>query len=347
MHHSPSIPQIEQSDSAGTGVSGPHGGVSDPLPETPQDETTQSQDMTPRSRDRTPSLESLFGERRKRLEADKAAKEKAERDRLKAIAKAQREKAEAARPGASQSSQASWAWTQMERKRAQQSERERILKAIESDKIERRERDRRQKEAAEARKAGTYDIVKPTEEPKNQSKCAVRVRIFDGSTLSRQFSPSETIHDVRSWIDEQGEHGIPYNLKQVLTPLPNRQITVSEERQTLQSLGLTPSAILVASPIRDFTTAARPSGHVAKVVSACFGWFWYLISIVMHTLSIGRRPNGPTNEQDHETGGDMDRKGEAKSATARNVRTLHESRVPKDDQQFYNGNQVGIKMNAG
>ena len=385
MYHTPNMPQTDQGEGTESDPPGSHGQVSSSLNETcddahgAQDKTPQTRDDTPGARDKTPqtrddvpgvqdatlqsegrisgeassppnpisnaSLETLFGERRKRLEAEKAAEDKAEKERLKGIAKAKRKKAEAVRVGAPQSSQASWAQTQLERKRAAHSERERILKAIENDRVERREKHQRRKEATT-----TFDVEEPAGEPRTLSKsdrCALKVRLPDGSTFSKGCSPNETIHDVRSWIDQSSGGDNPYNLKHLLTPLPNRQITVAEEGLTLKSLGMTPSAILVVVPVRDFATTTRPSGHVAKAVALCNSLFWYLVGVMMYLQGIRGRPSPRTPEKDREEAKEADLKGETKAMNPRNPRTLHERRTRGEDQQLYNGNQLNFEARDG
>jgi hypothetical protein len=48
--------------------------------------------------------------------------------------------------------------------------------------------------------------------------------------------------DMYQWIDEQRTDDTPYVFKQILSPLPNRNISITEEVMDVKSLGLMPSA---------------------------------------------------------------------------------------------------------
>ena len=87
-------------------------------------------------------------DRRRRLENEKTAKDKAEKAKRQAIAASMREEAEAAVPNSSVSNKAKYARMHRDRERAAQTERDRVLKAIENDKVERRARAQRQREVA-------------------------------------------------------------------------------------------------------------------------------------------------------------------------------------------------------
>lgn len=250
----------------------------------------------------------ILAERAKRLEADKKArdaKDKAERD---ARAKARKPSADGG--GASSSSaspnqeDAGHEQHQQrnikpaERKHAQEvrqqkiqdrEHRQKILKRIEDDRRERKEKDAQERQArlllnaidesnnkdfdaaiaaavplttrlTESRSSGTKRIGKPV------AHCNLQVRLFDGSTIRARFpSDSKLEKDVRAWIDEERTDGdSPYTFRIVLTPLPNKAVTSAEETDsTLEALGLAPSATLVLVPV-SFAAAyhANPRGDI-------------------------------------------------------------------------------------
>jgi hypothetical protein len=114
--------------------------------------------------------------------------------------------------------------------------------------------------------------ARPTEEPKPQppiprgppSQYRLQVRLFDGRSIRSSFTPTQTIRgDVRPWLDEHMEDDHrPYNLKHILTPLPNRTLSVAEESQTLRDLSLGSTANLVMVPVQTYTTAYAAAGSL-------------------------------------------------------------------------------------
>lgn len=139
---------------------------------------------------------------------------------------------------------------------------------------------------------------------------------------------------------------IPYTFKQVLTPMPNRTLTISEEEETLQSVGLTPSATLVIVPVQGYTAAySGGDGLVSKGASAGYNIVHAGAGIVTGALStilgLGR---GTTPGEVPAARGSAVQDSAEVDATATgsgiNVRTLQDQRDDQDDHQLYNGNQV-------
>lgn len=211
------------------------------------------------------NLQQVMEARRRRLEADKAARDAAVKEEKKLAAQARHEAASAS-PETPASKQSLYAQEQRKRKQEAKEERERILKAIENDRAERKDKEARrraltQAEAvAEVAKATDVNKISELHEPGPSTKwsatpqlrqCSLVVRLFDGTTIREKFEPEQTLGDaVRAWIAEQRTDGdFPFTLKQVLTPLPSRNITMSEENESLQSLGLLPSATFVMVPV--------------------------------------------------------------------------------------------------
>ena len=288
-------------------------------------------------------VQAMLEERRRRLEVDKAAKEKAEKETRQAAARALREEAESAAPGTPQSNRAKYAKIQRDRKAAARNERERILKNIENDKLERREKDRRMKEAraeGESEALQQQSPLPPRPSSETLGECSLKVRMLDGTHTVSRFSTGATIDDVRKWIDEQGDQDKPYTLKHLLTPLPNRHITISEEKETLRALGLSPSATLIKIPVQSHTTTNAPRfGPLSAMMNYCYGLVMYIIGLLMNLLGRDRA----TTKSDHRENVELkdSETTRAKTASSINIQTLHDRRTPKADQHYYNGNQVG------
>ena len=336
--------------------------------------TTSTQSMTPpviqspaSASSSTSTVQSLLEDDRRRLEADKKAKDAAEKAERIAKVTLRRAEAEAAAAGANPDSakakQLSYAQQQKKRQQEARLERERIVRDIENDKALRREKEEQRKALAKAEADGddgadglvaqqlSSEISTPR--PTNSKVCAVQVRLFDGSTIRSRFTSQSTLgSDVRKWVDENRTDGdAPYTFKQILAPLPSRAVTISEEEETLQSLGLTPSATLVMIPVQGFTAAYNGSPSVvSRGVSAGFnavsggvglvsGGVGMVAGALGTFLGVGQaRPT--STEPDS---GRLTAQG-ATNAAARDpaitIRTLRDQQQNRDKQEFYNGNTV-------
>ncbi|KAI4123648.1 MAG: hypothetical protein LQ338_005164 [Usnochroma carphineum] len=321
-----------------------------------------AQTHTTTSAPATSNLQQVMGDRRRRLQADKAIKDAAEKENRKAVAQARHEAANAT-PGTPVSNQSLYAQELRKRKQEAKEERERILKAIESDKAERKEREAQRRALTEAE---ATEAAKGVDEGKESTSsdhgrpphwsgtpypqhCSLQVRLFDGTTIRSKFAPDQTLGNaVRTWIAEQRTDGdTPFTLKQILTPLPNKTITISEEEESLQSLGLLPSATLVMVPIQGYTGAyANDQGLIGKAVSAAYNAATAggtLLKGGLRAISRFGRATGGTQEAVAEEQHDSDTsEGEPPAATAAGAkfRTLRRQQDRDTNHPLYNGNQV-------
>ncbi|KAL8681490.1 MAG: hypothetical protein Q9224_003243 [Gallowayella concinna] len=316
--------------------------------------TSSAQDQERRAATPTsPSMQQVMEDRRKRLDADKALKDAAEKERLRGIAQARRGAATQASPVSKQSQ---YAQEQRKRKREAQAERERILREIENDKAARKEKEaqRQTLAKAEATDAGeeinSDDVALPLHRATNTQvqstqtgqHCSLQVRLFDGVTIRGKFPPEASLdRDIRTWISEQRTDGdTPYTLKQIVTPLPSKTITISEEKESLQSLGLLPSATMVMVPIPGYTGAYSGQGIVGKAVAMGYnvastsgnmvvGALGTVLGFGRATPSTGQSPPSESNEH----------WGPVLAGEGMKFRTMRR-RDDDADHQLYNGNQV-------
>ncbi|MCJ1396783.1 hypothetical protein MMC18_009675 [Xylographa bjoerkii] len=298
------------------------------------------------------AVQNLLEERRQRLEFDQRHKDMAEKAQRLAKQEAKRVEAEAAAPDSARAKQASYAQQQRKKQQEIRQERERILRVIENDKVERKHKEDLRKALVEAEKRGddgAEGLVahQPASEirqlrPRTSPDCALQIRLFDGTTIRSRFHPDLSIRgNVRKWIDEQRTDGdTPYTFRQVLAPRPNQNISISEEEQSLQSLGLTPSATLIMVPVQGYTTAyAADSGYLSKGLTAGYIVASWITKAMGTFLGVGSaetslpKSHGISQSHTDDT--------EVPSTSAINIRTLKDQEKNKDSQQFYNGNQVG------
>ncbi|KAI4193262.1 MAG: hypothetical protein LQ350_008398 [Teloschistes chrysophthalmus] len=304
-------------------------------------------------------MQQMMEERRRRLEIDKATKDAADAEKRKSIAQARREAAGAVSVN-TVSKQSHYAQEQRKRQQEAKAEKDRILREIENNKEERKEREKQRRALA---KAKAEEILNPESAeasvdqivPKNWTaatqlrSCSLQIRLFNGATIREKFASGQTISkDVRTWIASQRTDGdTPFTLKQILSPLPNRTITISEEQESLQCLGLLPSATLVMVPIKGYVGAYdSDQGIVGKAMSVGYNTAWAggkLLKDVMETfLGFGR---AASNDQDPAAEEQRRQprpftKARTISAEGPKFRTLRRDGDADEDHHLYNGNQV-------
>ncbi|KKZ64547.1 hypothetical protein EMCG_01426 [[Emmonsia] crescens] len=249
-------------------------------------------------------------------------------------------------------------WRLEQRKREQQKkeERDRILNQIRRDTEDRKAREESRKLSLAPSTNNENNPPKAVEQ-RPQTKAMpnqfrLQIRLFDGSSVRSSFSPTQTIqHDVRPWLDSQRSDGdAPYNLKQILTPLPSRTISVAEEDQTLEELGLGPTANLVMVPVRTYTEAYASAGAslpvrglyagynlVTGTVGAVAGAIGSILGISADT-----EPAAAESPPTAETPSRVSLRGGRNGRS--NVRTLYDGDDDdREPRQFYNGNQLNFE----
>ena len=312
--------------------------------------------LTSSSREPSQTVQNLLADRR-RLEIDKTEKDAAEKAERLAKAEARRQAINAV-PDSAKAKQAKYAQQQRKRQQEAKLERERIVRQIEHDKAERREKEERRRALARAEVEGKdgadglvdqqlFDEVNAPQSM-NSNACAVQVRLFDGSTIRNKFPSNQTLRtNVRGWLDEQRSDGdIPYTFKQILSPLPNRTLSISEEEESLQSLGLSPSATLVMVPVQGYIAAyggnqgivSRGASVGYSVVSAGAGLVTGALGTV---LGLGRAAPQDVREANAAEGA-LEGSEPKANGSGSSFRTLQDQREDRQDHQLYNGNHVSF-----
>lgn len=297
----------------------------------------------------TSTVQDLLRHRQQRIEAEMKEKDDTERAQQKARAKARREAIENA-PGSAKAKQASYAQQQRRRQREEELERERIRRDIEYDKAARREKEERRTTVYKTESkfidssGGLADQMSSSDarriSQRSSNRCALQVRLFDGSTIRKDFQPHETLRtDVRAWVDEQvTPRDDPYTFKQILTPMPNRTIGISEEEESLMSLGLMPSATLIKIPITKFTEA-YDQGILSRGVSTGYNVASLGVSMIAGALHrvLGF---GQATRQAEEPTLQSQTKEASIGRTEIRIRSFQDRNEDPQEHQLYNGNQV-------
>lgn len=200
--------------------------------------------------------------------------------------------------------------------------------------------------------AADKSTTRTGEDPKPQpqaprgppSQYRLQVRLFDGRSIRSSFLPTQTIRgDVRPWLDQQmADDHRPYNLKHILTPLPSRTISVTEESQTLQDLGLGSTANLVMVPVESYTEAYSAAGSLpVRAISGVYN----VVSSVAGTATglvgsfLGYGPSAPANEPASSPSPSTENARRPRPSGS-NIRTLRDQQDERGNSQLYNGNQV-------
>jgi hypothetical protein len=335
---------------------------------------------TPSSQEqRAHDLQTLMAERARRLEADKKAKEAKDKAEKEARAKARKEVTESNQGQQSNIKATERKYAQELKKRQQEAkeERQRILKRIEDDKLERKQREAQAKEARKVQQGNDEEQTDTgeTAPPDWSSNSAInrrgaynlQVRLFDGSTIRSRFPSTSSIRtDVRKWVDESRTDGdAPYKFKVLLTPMPNRLIDDADEGNSLASLDLESSSTLILVPVEKYATAYSHSGngglvwrslnYVFDSFSALIAAFTGLIGSVLGPGAGGGHNQQPPRQRLRPEGEDIelsDRQARSTSATANSapgsgsssrIRGFQNPSDRKPDQQLYNGNSLNFE----
>lgn len=318
----------------------------------PSEESVQAEDLSTGSTISKPAEKVTAGEARSSVDSQREQPKKLDKGKQKADPEDQySELPNDASPAHQKPSITETKYAQLLKKQQQdkRDERARILKLVEDDKIQRRKLAAERKTEVEKAKHGheeSPDIrsgISTLHTSKRYEECALQIRLFDGSSLRSRFSSSATLRvDVRPWIDQHQDGNTAYTFKEVLTPLPNRQITISDEEQSLQSLGLAPSATLILIPVQGSITAYGDStdGLVSRGISTGYGWASWGAGMV--TSLFGGLTGGSTAAQHQEEQSSGPTSAATPSGSTINIRTLRDQNRP-DDQQFYNGNALNFE----
>ena len=249
---------------------------------------------------------------------------------------------------------------QRKRQREAKAVRERIVRQIAADKVKRREKEELRRAQAkldtEKLQAGVNESARGLPQTVDKGKsilgkeCNLQIRTLDGSTLRRRFPIEQTVGtNVRRWVKQENASGArSYTFRQILTPLPNRLITDSDEEETLGALGFAPSATLIMVPVKGSVAAYsnQPgflSGTIVSLYSIVTGWLGLLLQHIRTFLGAGQ------TDSSHEPGGsegssEVSATGtQPATSTGVKIRRLYDQDEKKDHQQLYNGNQLNFE----
>ncbi|KAF2109739.1 hypothetical protein BDV96DRAFT_529045 [Lophiotrema nucula] len=264
------------------------------------------------------------------------------------------------------------------KQREEKEELERIKARIEADKAARRaeaelRRQEREREKQEAQSGSaslpSYSQASTSKRGSQAKDVRLNVRLFDGRTVHHVFPRTAKLQDdVRPWIDEEfatraespSQNHPPYYFKQILAPLPSRELSAGEESETLGEIDLAPSATLVLIPVKGYTEAysgggggvvggvvGGVTGLVGGVLGIASSAVGYVGTTLGSVVGYGSAPGQQSTPQ--ADGRTLNQQGDQDSnagAAGIRVRTLADQRAREpQNQAFYNGNQLNFEPN--
>jgi len=239
-----------------------------------------------------------------------------------------------------------------ERKREQAAaeEHKRVIKAqIEADKAERRARQERAQQATQTSSpsdaGGSSSSSAITSSGVFSDRVGLSIRLLDGSTIKETFNSGDTLASVRNFIQQHLEGVSAFAIARLL---PTHVFTSEEEQQTLQQLGLLPSASLVIKP--------RARGLIARhgfVWTNPMTWYTSMVALVYqlwdtiyYYFRMVYDPPVPRGPPAGATEPNSASSAKATRPMAGDLRTLRQRNLggdpppSKDDNLFYNGNST-------
>ncbi|KAA8913818.1 hypothetical protein TRICI_003100 [Trichomonascus ciferrii] len=223
-------------------------------------------------------------------------------------------------------------------RQAEAEERRRILRLVETDRQERKRAAQQHKSGGDA--PATTTATNQSNKPRafsNSTQCALSLRLFDGRALKHHFSSSDTLQQVREWVDTNRTDGDqPYTFFQTI---PKKTFGAGEEQYTLRQLELTPSSTLILKPISNYSTAYSSSAATYSPAAMLQRGTRAVGDALYTFLGLGYDPHSPYSSEESSRSSSPVPTSDSPSSTP-NVRTINN---PNDDRTTYNGNQLSLK----
>ncbi|XP_061178225.1 UBX domain-containing protein 4-like [Saccostrea echinata] len=240
---------------------------------------------------------------------------------------------------------------QMRKEKAEEKrQRDKIREQIARDREERAARFRKetqeQKLAAEEKKQAQISArqkLTQEEEAKKMETARIQVRLPDGTSLSNTFPSSDILQSVYSVVS--GHIGADVTLS---TVYPKRIFTQDDMSQTLLSLNLVPSSVLIAVPRKSnvISSPGNPGGGILALILAPFLFLWNMIRVFLFGgPSQAKSEDAPPATEESQPS--SQRRPRPQTAYQRrpiradgNVRRLTDMRDDDDENATWNGNST-------
>lgn len=243
-------------------------------------------------------------------------------------------------------------------RKAEVKERKRILKLLEADKEERRAMETRESQMS-------TEPVEVHDNIKNRSilhteNCTLQIRLTNSETLTRKFKSTDTLNEVRTWVDvnrTDGDHPYAFHRN-----IPRMTFSESDEMKTLETLDLTPRSALTLQPL---DTTTRPMniaemqqpGLLNKVYTGFSSWWGGETQQAMQMRPTQNASNeyhmpAATRNTRLENTQNVDREQSETNIASRSVtpnvfQLVNSDDIERDDKEkdTYNGNNISLEKN--
>ena len=243
-------------------------------------------------------------------------------------------------------------------RKAEVEERKRILKLLEADKEERRAMETRESQMS-------TEPVEVHDNIKNRSilhteNCTLQIRLTNSETLTRKFKSTDTLNEVRTWVDvnrTDGDHPYAFHRN-----IPRMTFSESDEMKTLETLDLTPRSALTLQPL---DTTTRPMniaemqqpGLLNKVYTGFSSWWGGETQQAMQMRPTQNASNeyhmpAATRNTRLENTQNVDREQSETNIASRSVtpnvfQLVNSDDIERDDKEkdTYNGNNISLEKN--
>lgn len=181
-----------------------------------------------------------------------------------------------------------------------------MLEQLARDKEEKAARFQTQKEerdrASDVAKRIKLETQAATQAQKDAAKLAharLQFRLPDGSTVTNQFSSSDTLQTAHDYLQQQTNQRLGH--VSLSTTYPKRDFDDSNMSQSLLTLELAPSAVIIVVPSRKKAVSRQPASDEGGLTSLLMAPFYPLLLIwrLMATFLFGAPtpPRGETGAQ--------------------------------------------------
>ncbi|CDO95264.1 unnamed protein product [Kluyveromyces dobzhanskii CBS 2104] len=165
----------------------------------------------------------------------------------------------------------------------EQQERQRIVRLMKADREEMKQRrlsssspNATEEQVSQVLSIPIHDNIK-NRDIINAAVCTLLIRLTDGKTLKNDFESSQTLNEVRLWVDSnRTDKDGPYQFHR---NVPRETFTESQELLSLKSLELTPRSALILKPLEEHTYSRKIAdvegpGLLGKMYQNVTSW-WY------------------------------------------------------------------------
>ncbi|XP_058794186.1 UBX domain-containing protein 4-like [Phymastichus coffea] len=258
----------------------------------------------------------------------------------------------------------------MKEKAAEAAAREKILKQIEEDKLERKKRFEMHQQETVAQQQKVQEEAQVRAQAKAQaptcdmSKARIQFKLPTGESATQTFQATDTLGNLRAYVIQNVQ--IPFKHFSMSAFFPRRDFSSNDDRKTLTELELVPSSVILILPIK----SSNPSSVIKSTDGGgIFSQFlWTLLAPVVSIYNyvmgyLTGRPRGDESNDSNNANRNqgippsnnafpafgrlgnigarrLGGQGTSKIRARGNIHTLHSGDDDNDENNTWNGNST-------